>query len=157
VVLAASLAAVSRVGAGEIAAALGPYRAGVEDQIGVAAQHGGQERMDLRQQASSGPARQAAAQGRTAGLIRGGRQAAPGRALTQKAPQCRHDPDGLARRVARPMAWLLVAGVDDCGNKMKESEVQCCYPCVWCPRLGQSQRRTADQDNSTLSSCENCL
>src|SRR4051794_11763223 len=28
---------------------------------------------------------------------------------------------------------------------------------VWCPRLRQSQRRTADQINSTLSSCENCL
>ena len=71
--------------------------------------------MNLCQQTRLGPAPEAAAQGRTAGLIRGGRQAAPGRALAQKAPQCRYDPDGLARRVARPRAWLLVAGLDDRG------------------------------------------
>src|ERR1044071_8361343 len=65
--------------------ALGPYRAGVEDQIGVAARHGGPQRMDLRQQTLLGPAPEAAAQGRAAGLIPGGRQAAPGRALAQKA------------------------------------------------------------------------
>src|SRR4051812_20975824 len=84
--------------------------------------------MNLRQQARLGPAPEAAAQGRTAGLIRSGRQAAPGRALTQKAPQCRHDPDGIAWRVARPRAWLRVAGVDDRGDKMKEPKIQCCYP-----------------------------
>src|SRR3954463_9526828 len=30
--------------------------------------------------------------------------------------------------MARPGAWLLVAGVHDRGDKMKEPDVHCCYP-----------------------------
>src|SRR3712207_2379084 len=53
-------------------------RIGVEDQVGVAAQHADQQGVHLRQQARPGPARQATAQGRAAGLVLGGGQAAPG-------------------------------------------------------------------------------
>ena len=130
VVFGASLGPIGRIGTGQIATALGPHRAGIEDQVWMAAQHGGQQRVYLRQQSRFGPARQNAAQGRATGLIQGGRQAAPGRAFAQKAPQCRHNPDGFARRVTRATAWLLVAGVDNRGDQMKEPEVQCCCPCL---------------------------
>src|SRR5215211_2921400 len=86
--------------------------------------------MDLRQQSRFGPARQNPAQGRSTGLIRGGRQAAPGRAFAQKAPQCRHNPDRFGRWVARATVWLLVAGVDNRGDEMKELEVHCRCPCL---------------------------
>ena len=49
VVLAAPLAPVRGVWAGEVTAALGPHRAGVEDQVGVAAQHADQRGVHLRQ------------------------------------------------------------------------------------------------------------
>ena len=68
------------------------------------------------------------------GLARGGTQAAPGRALAQKAPQCRHNPE-VARRVTGSTDWRLVAGVDDRGDKMQEPQIHCCCP-VWCPDLG---------------------
>ena len=58
VVFGASLGPVGRIGAGQIATALGPHRAGIEDQVRVAAQHRSQQRMDLRQQSRFGPARQ---------------------------------------------------------------------------------------------------
>ena len=96
----------------------------------MAAQHGGQQRVYLGQRASIGPASEAAAQGRTAGLIRGGPQTAPGRAFAQKAPQSRHNPNSFARRVARATVWLLVAGVDNRGDEMKKPDVQCCCPCL---------------------------
>src|SRR4051795_12436313 len=48
VVFGASLGPIGRIGAGEIAPALGPHRAGIEDQVGMAAQHGGQQRVYLR-------------------------------------------------------------------------------------------------------------
>src|SRR3954463_14727065 len=41
----------------------GPHRAGIKDQVGVAAQHRAQQRVHLRQQSRFGPARQKAAQG----------------------------------------------------------------------------------------------
>src|SRR5215211_1462887 len=125
--------------------------------------------MDLRQQSRFGPARQNPAQGRSTGLIRGGRQAAPGRAFAQKAPQCRHNPNSFGRRVARATVWLLVAGVDNRGDEMKKPDVQCCCPCllslsavpVCCPCLlfqtwaAEAQNRRST--NSTVSSCENRL
>jgi hypothetical protein len=92
----------------------------------------------------STPACQTPSQGRAAGLIRDGHQATPGRALTQKAPQCRHDPDRRARWVAGTTARRLVKGIDDHGDEMQEPEVQCCCPCL-VPRLGQSQRRSANR------------
>ena len=54
------------------------------------------------------------------------RQACP----RAKAPQCRHNPDGLARRVAGSTDWRLVAGVDDRGDKMQEPQIHCCCPCL---------------------------
>src|SRR4051794_22476288 len=104
VVFGASLGPIGRIGTGQIATALGPHRAGIEDQVGMAAQHGGQQRVYLRQQSRFGPARQNPAQGRSTGLIRGGPQTAPGRPLTQKAPQCRYNPDSFGQRVARATA-----------------------------------------------------
>src|SRR4051794_31723995 len=104
VVFGASLGPIGRIGTGQIATALGPHRAGIEDQVWMAAQHGGQQRVYLRQQSRFGPARQNPAQGRSTGLIRGGPQTAPGRPLTQKAPQCRYNPDSFGRRVARATA-----------------------------------------------------
>src|SRR4051794_2838432 len=105
---------------------------------------------------SDGPAPQAAAQGCATGLTRGGTQAAPGRALAQKAPQCRHNPDGLARRVAGSTAWPLVAGVDDRGDKMQKPEIHCCYPCL-VSQTWAAAAQHPNQINSTLSSCENRL
>src|SRR4051794_6922540 len=69
-VLRAALGAVRRVGPGEVTAALGAYRAAIEDQVGMATQHADQQGVDLRQQAGLGPTRQAAAQRRAAGLRR---------------------------------------------------------------------------------------
>src|SRR4051795_3427943 len=124
------------------------------DQVGVAAQHADQQSMDFRQQTPLGPAPQAAAQGCATGLTRGGTQAAPGRALAQKAPQCRHNPDGLARRVAGSTAWPLVAGVDDRGDKMQKPEIHCCFPCL-VSQTWAAAAQHPNQINSTLSSCEN--
>jgi hypothetical protein len=56
VVLGAPFAAVARVGAGAIATALGPHRAGIEDQVGMAAPHTDQQGMYFCQQAPFGPA-----------------------------------------------------------------------------------------------------
>ena len=95
----------------------------------MAAQHADQQSMDFRQQTPLGPAPRQRRRGAT-GLTRGGTQAAPGRALAQKAPQCRHNPDRLARRMPGSTAWRLVAGVDDRGDKMQEPEIHCCYPCL---------------------------
>ena len=50
--------------------------------------------------------------------------------VMQKAPQCRHNPDSFGWRVAGATAWLLVAGVDDRGDEMKELEVHCRCPCL---------------------------
>jgi hypothetical protein len=47
VVLGAALASVGRVGAGAVACALGPHRAGVQDEPGVAAPHGNQQGVHL--------------------------------------------------------------------------------------------------------------
>src|SRR4051812_48978533 len=85
VVFGAPLAAVGWVGACEVATTLGPHRAGVEDQVGMAAQHADQQRVHLAQHGGLGPAGEAAAQGRAAGLVLAGPQAAPGRTLAQKA------------------------------------------------------------------------
>src|SRR5688500_17674182 len=73
----------------------------------------------------------AAAQGRGAGLVLGGDQAAPWRALAQEAPQRRHHPDGVGWWVARPAARpVVVAGVDHRGDEMQELDIQCCCPCL---------------------------
>ena len=56
------------IGPGQIAAALGPHRARIEDQVGIAAQHADQDGMNLRQQARPRPPLQMAAQGRAADL-----------------------------------------------------------------------------------------
>src|SRR3954451_21428820 len=104
VVFGASLGPIGRIGTGQIATALGAHRTGIEDQVWMATQHGGQQRVYLRQQSRFGPARQNPAQGRSTGLIRGGPQTAPGRPLTQKAPQCRYNPDSFGWRVARATA-----------------------------------------------------
>src|SRR3954449_127256 len=95
VVFGASLGPIGRIGTSQIATALGPHRAGIEDQVWMAAQHGGQQRVYLRQQSRFGPARQNPARVRATGQIRGGGQAAPRRAFAQKAPQCRHNPDSF--------------------------------------------------------------
>src|SRR3954464_4470222 len=62
VVLGAWLAAVGGIGPGQLAAALGPYRATVQDQGRVAAQHADQHGMDLHQQAAPCPLFQISAQ-----------------------------------------------------------------------------------------------
>src|SRR5918998_4538276 len=124
------LGPVGGVRAGEVATTLGANGTGVEDQVGMAAQHADQLRVHLRQQARLGPARQEPAQGRAAGLVLGGDQAAPGRALAQEAAQRRHDPDGLGRWMARSAARLLITGVDHGGDEMQGPGIQC-----RCPRL----------------------
>jgi hypothetical protein len=125
-VLGAPLAPIRRVRAGEVAAAFGAHGACIEDQVGMAAQHADQQGVHLRQQARPRPPHQAAAQGRAAGLVLGGDQAAPWRALAQEAPQRRHHPDGLGWWVARPAArQVVVAGVDHRGDEMQELEIQC--------------------------------
>src|SRR3954466_8784682 len=79
------------------------------DQVGVAAQHADQQSMDFRQQTPLGPAPQAAAQGCAAGLTRGGTQAAPGRALAQKAPQCRQMPPQPGSSRSADARWHCLA------------------------------------------------
>src|SRR3954463_6104449 len=127
------------------------------DQVGVAAQHADQQSMDFRQQTPLGPAPQAAAQGCATGLTRGGTQAAPGRAL--------------ALDTRRSVATTRIVSLGGCPGprlgRWSQASMTVAIRCkslksiaaipVWCPRLRQSQRRTADQINSTLSSCENCL
>src|SRR3712207_4244664 len=71
-----------------------------------------QQGVDLRQQAGLGPVRQAASQGRAAGLIFRGGQTAPWRALAQEAAQGGHDPDGHRGRVTAPTIAGSLAGVD---------------------------------------------
>ena len=68
-ILAALLAAVGWIRAGEVATALGAHATGVEDQVGMAAPHADQQTVDLAQQARRGPTRQTVAQGRAAGLV----------------------------------------------------------------------------------------
>lgn len=94
----------------------------------MATQHADEQGMQPRQQICLGPACQTAAQGRSADLILGRGQTAPRRALAQEAPQgCNHT-DGVGRRVPRSASGLRATGVDDCGDELKESETQCCYP-----------------------------
>jgi hypothetical protein len=63
--------------AGEAAAALGPHRAAIQDQVRMAAQHADQQGVRLRQQARPRPARHVAAQCRAARLVRSRGQATP--------------------------------------------------------------------------------
>ena len=109
-----------------IATALGPHRAGVEDQVGMAARAHRPAGMSFLADPLAPASQQRC---RVAPLpARGGPQAAPGRALAQKAPPCHHKPDGLARRWPSTH-WLLVAGVDDRGDKMLEPQIHRCCPC----------------------------
>ena len=127
-VLGPPLGPVRRVGPGEVAAALAADRAAVEDRVGVAAQHADQRGMHLRQQPGPRPTCQATPQGRAPGLVLGGDQAAPWCAVAQEAPQRRHDPEGLGRRVPGPrsgcwsQASIAVA-------VMRELGIQCLCPC----------------------------
>jgi hypothetical protein len=98
------LAAIGRVRTDQVTAALGPYGAAVEDQVGVTAQHRDQDGMHSLQQVALGPVLQPPAQGRAAGLVRRRAQAAPGRALAQELPQGGEHTDGFGRRVTAP--WL---------------------------------------------------
>ena len=142
-VLGAPLGPVRRIRAGEVAPALGAHGTGVEDQVGVAAQHADQHGVDAGQQARLGPTRQAPAQGRATGLGGRGGQAAPRRALAQEPAQRRHHPDSLGRRVARAAAWRPITSVDHCSDEVQKSEIQCGYPCL-VSKLGQPQHRIKD-------------
>jgi hypothetical protein len=117
VVLGAPLAPVGGVRAGEVAAALGAHGAAVQDQVGMPAQHADQQCVHLRQQAGPCPARQAAAQGRAAGLVFRGGQAAPRRALPQEPAQGGQHPDRRRGRVATPAATQFSAAVDHRRNQ----------------------------------------
>src|SRR3954452_4647454 len=127
-ILGSPLAAVGRVRTGEIAPTLGPHRTAVEDQVWMATQHADQQSLYFCQQARPAPACQTAAQGRAADLIRGGPQAAPGRALAQKAPQGSQYPDRRRGRVAASTTTRALAGLDDRGDEIEEPEIQCCCP-----------------------------
>ena len=96
----------------------------------MSAQHADQYGVNPLEKTCLGPARQAAAQGRTAGLVFRGGQAAPGRAFAQKPTQGGQHPDRRCGRVAAPAIAGSLGGVDHRSDEMKKPEVQCC-----CPRL----------------------
>ena len=96
---------VGGIGPRQVAATLGPCRAGVQDQGWVAPQHGNQHGMDLRQQADLRPLLQISTQGRAAGLGRCRTQAAPGGAFTQELPQGGQHPDRLGWGMTTPRSW----------------------------------------------------
>jgi hypothetical protein len=129
-VLGAPLGPVRRIGAGALATALGAHGTGVEDQVGVAAPHADQHGMDAGQQAGLGPARQASAQGRATGLLGGGDQAAPRRALAQKPAQGGQHANGCGGWVTAPAMTRPPTRVDHCRNEMQNPDVQ-----GRCPRL----------------------
>jgi len=115
VVLGPLLGPIGRVGAGQVAAALGPHYAAVHDQVAgqvrLPAQHADQHGMHMPQHARPRPVRQATPQGGPARLGRGRPQAAPRRALAQEPPQRRQHPHRLGRWVARTVGphWLALA------------------------------------------------
>jgi hypothetical protein len=122
----------------------------------MAAQHADEQGVHLRQQARLGPPRQASAQGRAAGLILGGGQAAPGRALAQKAPQRRYDPDGLGWWVARSAALPPSTCIDHRGDEMQKPEVQCRFPRL-ISQTWAAAAQASGQASSTISGCDNRL
>lgn len=123
VVLGALLAAIGRVGAGQIAATLGPHRTAVEDQVGMAPQHRQEHGVYLLQQVARGPVLQPPAQGRAAGLLRRGCQAAPGGTFTNELPQGGEHADGVGRRVTAPLLMPTAAGVHHRCDQVQGSTV----------------------------------
>ena len=105
VILAAPLGQIRRIGAGEVAPALGAHGTGVEDQVGVAAQHADQYGVDAGQHAGLGPARQAPAQG--------GQHA-----------------NGCGGRVTAPAMTRPPTRVDHRRNEMQNPDVQGRCPCL---------------------------
>ena len=129
-VLGASLASISRIGASQIATALGPHRASIEDQGRVAAQHADQDGMNLRQHTDARPLLQMAAQGRTADLAGARRQAAPRRAFPEELSQRGHHPNRCRSGMTTTSLLRWRAEIDDCRDQVQISEIHCFLPCL---------------------------
>src|SRR3954452_11788655 len=129
-VLGAPLASISRIGASQIATALGPHRARIEDQGRVAAQHADQDAMNLRQHTDARPLLQMAAQSRTADLAGGRRQAAPRRAFPEELSQRGHHPNRCRSGMTTTSLLRWRTEIDDCRNQVQIPEIHCFLPCL---------------------------
>src|SRR3954447_3724340 len=128
VILAAHLGPICRVGTDPIAAPLGPHRATVQDQGGIAAQHRHQQRMHLAQHRVLGPEGQEPPQGRATGLLDSGAQAAPRQAVTQEPAQGGNHTHDLTARMARSALRWWFARHDEVRNQVQKSEIQHVLP-----------------------------
>ena len=155
-ILGAPLGTIRRVWAGKVAPALGAHRAGVQDQVGVAAQHADQHGMDLCQHAGLGPMPQASAQGRATGLGGRGGQAAPRRALAQEPAQGRQHADGCGGRVTAPAMTRPPTRVDHRRNEMQNPDVQGRCPYLSLQTWAEQAGRSASQPKVVVKTASKC-
>ena len=124
VVLGPGLAAVGGVGTGQLAAALGPDRATVDDHVpgdlGSRARHADQDGVDPAQHGRRAPAVQAAAQGRATGAPGLGPQLPPLDALAHEEAERLDDLDGRHGRSTRARRSLLDP-VDDPSHQLRRA------------------------------------
>src|SRR3954468_20209148 len=99
-------------------------------RIRVAAQHADQDGMNLRQHTDARPLLQMAAQGRTADLAGGRRQAAPRRAFPQELSQRGHYPNRCRSGMTTTLLLRWRTEIDDCRDQVQISEVHCFPPCL---------------------------
>ena len=132
-VLGAELAPVGRVGAGQLAAMLGPHRTTIDHDVprhglGPGAHHADQDGVDPTQQGDSVPGFQATAQGGATSAPGAGPQLPPLHALTKKVPERLDNPEGRHERPSGGERPLLEA-VDDRRHQVHRSRRHARLPC----------------------------
>ena len=153
VVLGPRLAPVRRIGAGQLAPMLGPYRAAVDDHVpgrglGPCAHHLDQSGMDLAQQGWSAPGVQATAQGGAASTLGSGLQLAPLHALTNKKPERLDYLDGRNGRPSDPRRAVFEP-IDDPRHQLHRPRPHARLPV---PKASERTRDLSDAGKLTLGS-----